>query len=180
MLIHVRKVLSRDEVSYVRGVIEAARWESGPPRWSEFGTCEEKRAVAARSKASRRLGERVLGALLASPAFISAAIPLRIFPPLFNRYGVGDHFDMHVDNAVRGDPLTGARIRVDLAATLFLSDPDEYEGGELVMRMCTAHASLSSRRATSRSTRPGARAGDANHARRSSRILSLAAKRDPP
>jgi PKHD-type hydroxylase len=134
MLICVQKVLSRDQVSHVRGVIDAAEWESGA---STAGANSEQvkrnEQLPPDSEASRRLGEHVLGALLASPAFISAAIPLRIFPPLFNRYGVGDHFDMHVDNAVRGDPLTGARIRVDLAATLFLSDADEYEGGELVV-----------------------------------------------
>jgi PKHD-type hydroxylase len=72
-------------------------------------------------------------ALLANPAFVSAAIPLRIYPPLFNRYRVGHHFDVHVDNAVRGDPQTGTRIRADLAATVFLSDPEEYDGGELIV-----------------------------------------------
>ena len=66
---------------------------------------------------------------------MSAAIPLQIFPPLFNRYAAADghHFGIHVDNAVRGDPLTGLRIRTDLSVTLFLSEPDEYDGGELVV-----------------------------------------------
>jgi PKHD-type hydroxylase len=64
---------------------------------------------------------------------MSAAIPLRIFPPLFNRYGVGHAFGTHVDNAVRGDHLTGMRIRTDLSVTLFLSEPEDYDGGELVV-----------------------------------------------
>jgi len=67
--------------------------------------------------------------------FISAAVPLQIFPPLFNRYAAADghHFGIHVDNAVRGDHLTGLRIRTDLSVTLFLSEPEEYDGGELVI-----------------------------------------------
>ena len=72
----------------------------------------------------------MLSALTASPGFISAAIPLQIFPPLFNRYVAsgGHHFGLHLDNAVRGDRLTGQRIRTDLSVTLFLSEPDEYDG----------------------------------------------------
>jgi PKHD-type hydroxylase len=85
------------------------------------------------SEASRKLGERVIKALTASPLFVSAAIPRQIFPPLFNRYGVGHHFGVHVDNAVRGDHLSGMRIRTDLSVTLFLSEPDEYQGGELMI-----------------------------------------------
>ena len=71
-------------------------------------------------EAARQLGERVIKALIANPLFISAAVPRQIFPPLFNRYGAGQHFGVHVDNAVRGDHLTGARIRTDLSVTLFL------------------------------------------------------------
>jgi PKHD-type hydroxylase len=85
------------------------------------------------SETARQLGARVVAALTANALFISAAIPLRIFPPLFNRYGVGQFFGEHVDNSVRGDHLTGTRIRTDLSATLFLSEPDEYDGGELVV-----------------------------------------------
>ena len=86
-------------------------------------------------KSSRKLGNRIVSALTANPRFISAAIPLHIFPPLFNRYAAADghHFGIHVDNAVRGDRLTGLRIRTDLSVTLFLSEPDEYDGGELVV-----------------------------------------------
>ena len=83
---------------------------------------------------ARKLGKRIVSALTGNPLFISAAIPLHIFPPLFNRYGRGrHHFGKHVDNAVRGDRLTGLRIRTDLSVTLFLSEPDEYDGGELVV-----------------------------------------------
>jgi PKHD-type hydroxylase len=80
-----------------------------------------------------QLGEAVVRALVANPLFVSAAIPKQIFPPLFNRFGVGQHFGIHVDNAVRGDHLSGARIRTDLSVTLFLSEPEEYDGGELIV-----------------------------------------------
>jgi PKHD-type hydroxylase len=75
----------------------------------------------------------VISALTANPRFISAAVPLHIFPPLFNRYVAADshHFGIHADNAVRGDHFTGLRIRTDLSVTLFLSELDEYDGGEL-------------------------------------------------
>ena len=82
---------------------------------------------------SRALGRRVVSALTANTLFISAAVPLHIFPPLFNSYGPGQFFGEHVDNCIRGDHLTGLRIRTDLSGTLFLSEPDEYDGGELVI-----------------------------------------------
>jgi PKHD-type hydroxylase len=87
------------------------------------------------SEAARMLGNRIISALTANPRFISAAIPQQIFPPLFNRYAAsnGHHFGIHVDNAVRGDRLTGLRIRTDLSVTLFLSEPEEYDGGELII-----------------------------------------------
>jgi PKHD-type hydroxylase len=77
--------------------------------------------------------KRSVRALVANPLFVSAAIPKQIFPPLFNGYCVGQHFGIHVDNAVRGDHLSGARIRTDLSVTLFLSEPEEYDGGELIV-----------------------------------------------
>ncbi|MDR6304052.1 PKHD-type hydroxylase [Nitrobacter vulgaris] len=84
---------------------------------------------------ARSLGRRIIKALTGNPQFLSAAIPLHIFPPLFNRYSAteGHEFGIHVDNAVRGDPLTGLRIRTDLSITLFLTEPDEYEGGVLTV-----------------------------------------------
>jgi PKHD-type hydroxylase len=75
----------------------------------------------------------VIEALSRAPLFISAAIPLKIFPPLFNRYGVGQHFGTHVDGAIRAVPGTTVRIRTDLSVTLFLTEPEEYDGGELTV-----------------------------------------------
>jgi PKHD-type hydroxylase len=87
------------------------------------------------SDVARKLGHRIISALTANPRFLSAAVPQHIFPPLFNRYTAADghRFGIHVDNAVRGDRLTGLRIRTDLSVTLFLSEPEEYDGGELVI-----------------------------------------------
>jgi PKHD-type hydroxylase len=85
------------------------------------------------SELARTLGNRIISALSANPLFLSAAVPMHIFPPLFNRYGVGHHFGTHIDNAIRGDRLTGMRIRTDLSVTLFLSEPDEYDGAELIV-----------------------------------------------
>ena len=83
---------------------------------------------------ARQCGDLIVAALERTPLFISAALPLRVFPPLFNRYSGGQAFGNHIDNAVRQVPGTPHRIRTDLSATLFLSDPDEYEGGELVVQ----------------------------------------------
>jgi PKHD-type hydroxylase len=134
MLVYVPDVLSMNEVASFRGAMDESPWEDGSSTaGANSEQIKQNEQLPPDSEQSRRLGERLLAALLACPNFVSAAIPMRVFPPLFNRYGVGDHFDMHVDNAVRGDAMTRTRIRVDLAGTLFLSDPDEYDGGELVV-----------------------------------------------
>jgi hypothetical protein len=82
---------------------------------------------------SVKLGDTVMEALSRSALFISAVIPLKIFPPLFNRYGVGQHFGTHVDGAIRALPGTPVRIRTDLSVTLFVAEPEEYDGGELTV-----------------------------------------------
>ena len=82
---------------------------------------------------ARQLGDMILGALQRNSLFIAAALPLRVFPPLFNKYEAGQSFGNHVDNAIRQVAGTAVRIRTDLSATLFLAEPDEYEGGELLV-----------------------------------------------
>jgi PKHD-type hydroxylase len=134
MLICIPDVLSKADVVEFRAVMDAAEWEDGrSTAGSQSAEVKKNEQLPPNSEVSRKLGERVIRALTANPLFVAAAIPLHIFPPLFNRYGVGQHFGVHVDNAVRGDHLTGARIRTDLSVTLFLSEPDEYDGGELVV-----------------------------------------------
>src|ERR1700691_723340 len=134
MLVCVPEVLSKIEVAEFRAIMDAAAWEDGrSTAGAQSAMVKKNEQLPPNSEASRKLGERVIKALTASPLFVSAAIPRQIFPPLFNRYGVGQHFGVHVDNAVRGDHLTGARIRTDLSVTLFLSAPEDYDGGELVI-----------------------------------------------
>jgi PKHD-type hydroxylase len=136
MLICVPDVLSKAEVADFRAVMDAAAWEDGrSTAGAQSALVKKNQQLPPDSEVARALGHRIIGALTASPLFVSAAIPLHIFPPLFNRYVAADghHFGIHVDNAVRGDPLTGLRIRTDLSVTLFLSEPDDYDGGELVV-----------------------------------------------
>jgi PKHD-type hydroxylase len=133
MLVCVPDVLSKTEVDDVRAIMDAAQWEDGrSTAGAQSALVKKNEQLPPNSEVARALGQRVLSALAANPMFISAAIPLHIFPPLFNRYGEGHRFGIHVDNAIRGDHLTKLRIRTDLSATLFLSEPDEYDGGELI------------------------------------------------
>ena len=134
MLLCIPDVLSKAEVAEFRAIMDAAAWEDGrSTAGAQSALVKNNQQLPPNGETARRLGERILSALAANPLFISAAVPLQIFPPLFNRYGAGNHFGIHVDNAVRGDRLTGLRIRTDLSVTLFLSEPEDYEGGELII-----------------------------------------------
>src|SRR6201993_1091461 len=136
MLVCVPNVLSKDEVADFRRLMDASAWEDGrSTAGAQSAMVKSNEQLPPDSDVARKLGNRIVSALTSNPRFISAAIPLKIFPPLFNRYAASDghHFGLHVDNAVRGDRLTGLRIRTDLSVTLFLSEPDEYDGGELVI-----------------------------------------------
>src|ERR1700759_3121940 len=136
MLVCIPKVLSKDEVADFRDLMDASAWEDGrSTAGAQSAMVKSNEQLPPDSELARKLGNRLISVLTANPRFISAAIPLQIFPPLFNRYRAtdGHHFGIHVDNAVRGDRLTGLRIRTDLSVTLFLSEPDEYDGGELVV-----------------------------------------------
>ena len=134
MLVCVPNVLSKAEVAEFRGIMNGVAWEDGrSTAGAQSALVKDNEQLPPDGEISRKLGARVIKALTASPLFISAAIPRHIFPPLFNRYATGKHFGVHVDNAVRGDPLSGLRIRTDLSVTLFLSEPEEYDGGELVV-----------------------------------------------
>jgi PKHD-type hydroxylase len=134
MLICISEVLSKADVAEFRAVMDGVGWEDGrSTAGAQSAEVKKNEQLPPDGEVSRKLGQRVIKALAANPLFVSAAIPRHIFPPLFNRYGVGQHFGVHVDNAVRGDHLTGTRIRTDLSVTLFLSEPDEYDGGELIV-----------------------------------------------
>ena len=136
MLICIPDVLSKDDVADFRRIMDGCTWEDGrSTAGAQSALVKSNEQLPPDSEIARKLGNRIVQALTVSPRFISAAVPLQIFPPLFNRYAAaeGHHFGIHVDNAVRGDRLTGLRIRTDLSVTLFLSEPEEYDGGELVV-----------------------------------------------
>jgi PKHD-type hydroxylase len=136
MLVCVPDVLSKDDVAEFRRIMDASEWEDGrSTAGAQSALVKRNEQLPPDSDVARRCGRTIISALTANPRFLSAAIPLHIFPPLFNRYMASDghHFGVHVDNAVRGDRLTGLRIRTDLSVTLFLSEPEEYDGGELVI-----------------------------------------------
>jgi PKHD-type hydroxylase len=136
MLICIPDVLSKADVAEFRSAMDAVAWEDGrSTAGAQSALVKKNEQLPPDGELSRALGRRVVRALTANPLFLSAAIPLHIFPPLFNRYAAssGHRFGIHVDNAVRGDPLTGLRIRTDLSVTLFLSEPEDYDGGELMV-----------------------------------------------
>jgi PKHD-type hydroxylase len=136
MLVCVPGVLGKHDVADVRRIMDASEWEDGrSTAGAQSALVKRNEQLPPDSEVARKLGNRIVSALTANPRFLSAAIPLHIFPPLFNRYAAADghHFGVHVDNAVRGDRLTGLRIRTDLSVTLFLSEPEDYDGGELVI-----------------------------------------------
>jgi PKHD-type hydroxylase len=134
MLICIPDILSKSDVTDFRRIMDAQEWEDGrSTAGAQSAQVKQNEQLPPDSEVARKLGERVISALSANLLFISAAVPLRIFPPLFNRYEPGKFFGEHVDNCIRGDNLTGMRIRTDLSATLFLSEPEEYDGGELII-----------------------------------------------
>jgi PKHD-type hydroxylase len=136
MLICIPDILSKAEVADFRRVMDATEWEDGrSTAGAQSAMVKRNEQLPPDGEVARALGQRVLSALTRNPLFISAAVPLHIFPPLFNRYAASDghHFGVHVDNAVRGDRLTGQRIRTDLSVTLFLSEPEDYDGGVLTV-----------------------------------------------
>ncbi len=115
-------------------MLDAAEWVDGRvTAGHQSARAKDNLQLAEDAPVARKLGEVILAALERNPLFISAALPAKIFPPLFNRYGTGHSFGIHVDNAVRQVRGTAHRVRTDLSATLFLSAPEEYEGGELIV-----------------------------------------------
>ena len=134
MLITIENVLTADQVKAARIRLAAAEWVDGRVT-AGYQAQEVKRnaQIPENSLVAKELGEVVLSGLARSPRFMSAALPLRVFPPMFNSYAGGQTFGTHVDTAIRQLSSTGQRIRTDLSATLFLTPPEEYDGGELIV-----------------------------------------------
>lgn len=132
MLLHIPGVFTKDEVATLRTRLDAGSWEDGNvTSGHQSATAKVNRQLPEDSAEAREVGALVMQALQANPMFVSAALPHTIFPPLFNAYRAGDRFDVHVDNAIR--QRGSVRIRSDLSATLFLSEPEDYDGGELIV-----------------------------------------------
>ena len=134
MIVRIASVLSADELSAIRTRLESGAWDDGRLT-AGFQSAQVKvnLQLPQHDPAAREAGDAVLRALERSPLFVSAALPHHVFPPLFNRYAPGMSFGNHVDNAVRQIPGTPHRLRTDVSATLFLSAPEEYDGGELII-----------------------------------------------
>ncbi|MBF6651150.1 Fe2+-dependent dioxygenase [Methylobacter sp. BlB1] len=135
MLIHIPDVLTAEALTKCRTILEAAPWADGRiTAGTQSAQVKNNRQLPEDTPESDALRAIVLEHLNRNALFLSAALPRRIFPPLFNRYeGAANAFGNHIDNAVRICAATGERVRTDLSATLFLSDPDDYDGGELVI-----------------------------------------------
>jgi PKHD-type hydroxylase len=134
MLIAIPDVLDASGVTKVRALIDGADWIDGnATSGHQSALAKKNEQLSEDSAAAREAGSLVLDALAAAPLFVAAALPLKVYPPLFNRYVGGDTFGGHVDSAIRIRRGSDFRVRSDLSATLFLADPDSYGGGELVI-----------------------------------------------
>lgn len=134
MLLQIPNVLTTVQVRDARALLDAAEWVDGRvTAGHQSARAKYNEQIPEQHPAARQVGEMIVNALARSPLFRSAALPLHVFPPLFNRYTGGQSFGSHVDNAVRQVAGTTNQFRTDLSATLFLTEPDEYEGGELVI-----------------------------------------------
>lgn len=132
-MIHIPNVLTAAEIARCREVMERAAWVDGRvTAGHQSAQVKFNLQLPENAPEARELGDMVLDALGRSNLFMSAVLPKQVFPPLFNRYDAGMTFGAHVDNAVRAG--NGARIRTDVSSTLFISGPEDYDGGELVVQ----------------------------------------------
>lgn len=134
MIVPIPDLLDAAQLRQMRERLRAADWVSGLATAGHQGArVKHNRQLAEGSPLARELGDTVLTALERHPLFISAALPARVYPPMFNRYEGGERFGNHVDNALRLLPGSAERLRTDLSATLFLAEPEDYDGGELLI-----------------------------------------------
>jgi PKHD-type hydroxylase len=132
MMLQIPGVLTKAQVGQCRALLDAAPWTDGNvTSGAQSALAKRNRQLPEDSPAARAVGEAIEDALARHPLFFSAALPLKVFPPLFNRYEGGEAFGTHVDNAIRLLRGTDFRVRSDLSATLFLEEPEAYDGGEL-------------------------------------------------
>ncbi len=134
MMVRIPGVLSQEQVAHMREVLAQTDWVDGKvTAGAQSAGAKHNLQVPENSPQARALGEIILTALGQNERFTSSALARRVFPPLFNRYDAGMGFDAHIDNAIRFVKGANIRVRTDISATLFLTDPQDYEGGELVI-----------------------------------------------
>jgi PKHD-type hydroxylase len=134
MMLHIPGVLTREQVADMRRRLDESQWVDGRATVGTQGAkVKQNRQLPDTSPLGVELGQIVLQALANNPLFFSAALPLRISPPLFNCYAGGEHYGAHVDGSMRRIPGSGQWLRTDVSSTLFLCDPEEYDGGELIV-----------------------------------------------
>jgi PKHD-type hydroxylase len=134
MLIQIPDVLTPEQVSHARRLLDSVEWVDGRvTAGHQSALVKDNAQLPEHHPVARELGDIIISSLQKNALFISAALPLRVFPPLFNRYRGGQSFGNHVDNAIRQTSNGSLRIRTDLSCTLFLAEPEEYEGGELLV-----------------------------------------------
>lgn len=134
MLLQIPDVLTPEQVAHCRRALAEANWVDGRvTAGHQSMRVKDNLQLPEDSPAAQQVGDLILAALERNPLFMGAALPAKVFPPLFNRYEGGQSFGTHVDNAIRQVKGTPHRVRTDLSATLFFTGPDEYEGGELVV-----------------------------------------------
>lgn len=134
MMLQIPELLTKAQVAECRAILDAGPWVDGNVTSGfQAAMAKNNEQLPQESAEARQVGAIILQALEANPLFVSAALPHVILSPMFNRYGVGMGFRDHVDNAIRRDPVTGQRLRTDLSCTLFLAEPEDYDGGELVV-----------------------------------------------
>lgn len=132
MLLHIPDVLTAEQVTYCRQKLDESEWVDGRvTAGHQSARAKNNLQLPEEHPVARELGDLIIAALQNNPLFMTAALPLKVSPPLFNCYQGGQSFGTHVDNAIRQINGTPHRVRTDLSATLFLAQPEEYEGGEL-------------------------------------------------
>ena len=134
MMLHIPQLLTRDQVATIRAALAESGWVDGClTAGAQAVQCKQNLQLPPEAPAAIEFGALITGALQRHPLFVSAALPQRILPPRFNRYADGGHYGNHVDSAIHLDPYQKINIRTDVSTTVFLADPEEYEGGELIV-----------------------------------------------
>lgn len=143
MLLHVPEVLNAQELAQLRELVFSAAWVDGKvTAGTQSAQVKRNLQLPEEGKEAEAARKIVLAALSRNGLFFSAALPQKIYPPLFNQYSEGMDFGAHIDNAVRTHALTGQHVRTDVSCTLFITRPDEYDGGELVVEDTYGHQSV--------------------------------------